>query len=195
MTIEWDYPEARGRFDRILAELIGPGATRAEIILVLGVGILAGFAQISYQYFAVLDWNLIQLAIAGIMAFDIAGGLVANSTSTAKRWFHRAEKGRKDHIGFVLIHAVYPILISIFFLSYDWNFFFVVFGYLSLASILVVMSPLYLRRPVSVTLFALGLLISMYILNPIPGLEWFVPLLYLKLIIGHIVREEPYRPN
>ncbi len=29
----------------------------------------------------------------------------------------------------------------------------------------------------------------------IPGLEGFVPFLYLKLLVSHILREEPYRPE
>jgi len=27
------------------------------------------------------------------------------------------------------------------------------------------------------------------------GLEWFLPLFYLKLLISHVLREEPYRPE
>jgi hypothetical protein len=195
MTIDWEYPEAGGGFDRVVAELIGPGATRAEIALVFCIGILAGISQIVYQLFAGLGWDIIQLAIATFMAFDIAGGVAANSTSTAKRWYHREEKGKKDHIGFVLIHGIYILLVTVFFNSFDWIFFTLVYGYLILTSVMVVMMPLYLRRPTSVTLFAGGLLMNIYILTPIPGLEWFVPMLYLKLIIGHIVQEEPYRPS
>lgn len=195
MTIDWECPETGSGFSRLVTELIGPGATRAEIALVLGVGVSAGIAQVIYQYLAALAWNPIQLLIATFMAFDIAGGVVANSTSTAKRWYHRDGKGKKDHIGFAILHVVYPLLITIFFLSYDWVFFIIVFGYLIIASVLVVMTPLYLRRPTSITLFALGIMMNIYILTTIPGLEWFVPLLYLKLIVGHIVREEPYRPD
>ena len=195
MAIDWDYPEIGSGFGRVVSELIGPGATRAEIVLVFSIGIIAGVAQILYQFFAGLGWDIVQLAIATFLAFDIAGGVVANSTSTAKRWYHREGRGKKDHIGFVLVHGIYPLLIMVFFLSFDWFFFITVYGYLVLASLIVVVVPLYLRRPVSVSLFGGGLLMTIYILPPVLGLEWFVPLLYLKLITGHIVREEPYRPT
>ena len=32
-------------------------------------------------------------------------------------------------------------------------------------------------------------------LSPAPGLRWLVPALYLKLLVGHLLREEPYQDS
>jgi hypothetical protein len=39
------------------------------------------------------------------------------------------------------------------------------------------------------------LLISMYLLRQPKGLEWFLPLFYLKLLVSHLTKEEPCSPN
>ncbi|MHA1379184.1 MAG: hypothetical protein ACTSRG_12450 [Candidatus Helarchaeota archaeon] len=36
---------------------------------------------------------------------------------------------------------------------------------------------------------------NLYIFTPTIGLEWFVPVFFCKLLIAHILREEPYRPE
>ncbi|MFX0108325.1 MAG: hypothetical protein ACFE7R_08580 [Candidatus Hodarchaeota archaeon] len=195
MSIDWEYPERGTGLSRIADELIGPGATRAEIILVFVIAILGGIALLAYQYFAALGWTLIQIVIGAIIAFDIAGGVVASSTSTAKRWYHRKEQGSKQHLGFIAFHFIHPLLITVFFLAMDWSYFAIVYGYLVIASVIVIVAPLYLKRPVSVTVFSIAVLLSLYVVTPVPGFEWFIPMFFLKLVIGHLVREEPYQPT
>ena len=63
-----------------------------------------------------------------------------------------------------------------------------------LASLLILRSPLYLQRPVAFSVFGLGLLANTYLAAPTPGLEWFLPIFLLKLLLSHLLREEPYRP-
>ena len=41
----------------------------------------------------------------------------------------------------------------------------------------------------------LAILVNLYVVRPVVGFEWLVPALFLKLIYGPLVREEPYRPN
>lgn len=57
-------------------------------------GIVAGYA-----YGRHLNWSLFQYAIAVILVFDIVGGIATNATSTAKRWYHRAERGLPQRLG------------------------------------------------------------------------------------------------
>ena len=54
--------------------------------------------------------------------------------------------------------------------------------------------PQYLQRPVALIVFGCALLISLYVLSQPVGLEWFLPLFYLKLLVSHLPKEEPYRP-
>ena len=35
-------------------------------------------------------------------------------------------------------------------------------------------------------------LLSLYVVSPQSGMEWFPPFLYTKLVVSHLVREEPY---
>ncbi|MFW9834684.1 MAG: hypothetical protein ACFFEK_11860 [Candidatus Thorarchaeota archaeon] len=193
--IDWDYPEQGSGTSRIVSELIGPGATKAEIVLVSLSGILGGVGLIVYQYFVGLGWSLLQLIVGAIVAFDIGGGVVANSTSTAKRWYHREEQGFKQYFGFILLHFIHPLLITVFFTTFDWIYFFTVYGYLLVSSLIVLGIPLYLKRPVSVLMVSGAIVLNAYIISPIPGFEWFIPIFMLKLVTGHIVREEPYRPD
>jgi hypothetical protein len=37
-----------------------------------------------------------------------------------------------------------------------------------------------------------GLLIVMLLFAPSPGLEWFIPVFYLKLLVSHLVLEAPF---
>lgn len=193
--IDWEYPEQGSGTSRVISELIGPGATRAEIALVLFAGILGGCSLVLYQYFAALGWNLLQIIVGAFVTFDIAGGVIANSTSTAKRWYHRKEQGFKQHFGFVLVHFIHPLLITVFFTNFDWIFFITVYVYLIVSSLIVLESPLYLRRPIAVLMVSGAILVNTYIITLIPGFEWFFPIFMLKLVMGHILREEPYRPE
>lgn len=64
-----------------------------------------------------------------------------------------------------------------------------------ISSCLVLMSALYLQRPIALVMYAGALLLSLYWFEAPVGLEWFLPLFYLKLLVSHILREEPYRPE
>jgi hypothetical protein len=61
------------------------------------------------------------------------------------------------------------------------------------STVLVSATPLYLRRPLAMLLVLLSLLAN-YGISPVPGFEWLMPGLFLKIVYGHTVREEPYRP-
>lgn len=52
--------------------------------------------------------------------------------------------------------------------------------------------PLYLQRAVARLLFVGALLLNIYGLPPTAGLEWFVPVFFLKLIVSYLPKEAPY---
>jgi hypothetical protein len=79
--------------------------------------------------------------------------------------------------------------------DWDWLYGIILYGFLLLSAIIVLKCPLYLRRPIAITLFLGGFILTFYIFTPIPGLEWFYVILFLKLINGNIIKEEPYRPK
>lgn len=188
--IDWHYPPPQNALDRF----IGPGATSAEIALQFVPTLLMAVAFVGAAIINEWGWSLLQLAIAALLMLDMVGGVITNATSAAKRWYHRAGQGRVQHGLFIALHIVQPALVVLFFDPGNWTFAIGSFGYLVLASALILFAPLYLQRPLAASLLVGGFFLSLYIL-PVPlHFEWFLPVFYTKLLISHLLREEPYRP-
>ncbi len=190
-TIQWDYPEPKSALDRF----VGPGATRAELALQF---IPAGLAAMAWVGIAILQqwgWSVLQLVLAGILMVDMVGGVATNATSSAKRWYHRPGQGVGAHLGFTAVHAVQPLVVTLLFDRGNWAFLVGSYGYLMVAALTILLCPLYLRRPLAGSLLVGGFFLALYVL-PVPShFEWFLPVYYTKLLMSHLLREEPYRPD
>jgi len=189
--INWDYPPPQSALDRF----VGPGATHAELLLQFVPTILATLGLIAAAIIGDWGWTPVQLIVAGILTLDMVGGVITNATSSGKRWYHRAGQGFRQHMLFVLIHIAQPTLVVLFFDPGNWMFVIGSYGYLMLASLLILLTPLYLQRPLAGLLLVGGFFLSLYVL-PVPEyFEWFLPVFYTKLLSSHLLREEPYRPE
>jgi hypothetical protein len=184
-------PEPRNLFER----LIGPGYTRAEFWLQISATLVAMITVSMYALWAQLDWTLLQFVMASLLAEDLVGGVITNATSSAKRWYHRKGQTKRHHFVFIAVHAVQLLLVVWLFSEGQWLFFGVVYAYLLLASFITLNLPLYLQRPFAMLLFVDALILNAYIFHSIPGLEWFLPVFFLKLIICHLLPEYPFRPK
>lgn len=182
---------AAGWLDR----LAGPGATRAELALQFIPAVIAAIVAPLYAVTLDVDWNGLQLAVIAFLGFDLVGGVPANATGAAKRWFHRPGQGWRQQLGFVVLHLVHIAAVAMLFRTGDVYYFGIVGGYLLVAAILILATPLYLQRPVGVGLYALALIGGEYLFSSTPGLEWFLPLLFLKLLVCHLIVETPVRPE
>jgi hypothetical protein len=191
--IQWAY---QGKPDF----LMGTGATRAERVLVW-TGALIGAGL--YLYFFLTGayvWAWWQYALAALMALDVGGGVVANTLNSCKRFYHTPPLPTepwyapllKNHLVFTAMHG-YPFVIAWVF---DGGLVYGVFWYVTMlaAALIVLRTPLYLQRPTAFLIILMALLVHLYGVTPPPGFEWFMPALLLKIIYGHLVREEPYRP-
>jgi hypothetical protein len=191
-NIEWIPPQPRqgalGAWDKF----VGPGATSSEEWLqLLGGGVLAGI--LGLLIYLQRD-TPIQSLVAALLALDLTGGIITNATSAAKRWYHRAgQDGLRAHLPFVAVHGLHVLVVAAGFRGMDWGFLAGGYGYLLLATLLILATPLYLQRPMR--LFCGGLLLGMYGFTPTPGLEWFIPFFYLKLLVSHLVKEAPFTPE
>jgi hypothetical protein len=198
MSIDWKYPEPRKGFLGEWDKFIGPGASRTEISLILSAATLGATGMLLYSLLGNLGWNAVQSVIATLVAADLAGGVVANASSPTKRWYHREGQGFWNHMGFVAIH-IYPFIVAWLFRPYhpnfDWLYAVIIYGYLIIASIILLLIPQYLQRPVAMILFCGAILLNWYAFSLTLGLEWFIPVLFAKLILGHLVKEEPYRAD
>ena len=194
MTINWNFPAPRPGLPGAMDRFIGPGATRAELALQFGLPTLAAIAASFHASYVVSGWSWLQYAVCFVLAFDTAGGVITNATSTAKRWYHRSGQGFTQHFGMVSLHLFHLFIVAWLYLSLDLSWFAITGACLLVSAAIVLTVPQYLQRPVAVTSYACALLLSIYILRQPAGLEWFLPLFYLKLLVSHLPKEEPYRP-
>lgn len=191
--VSWDYPAPRSGWAGLIDRFIGPGATQAELRLQLLPAVMAAFAAPLYAMTVSHSWTSLQLGLMAFLGFDCVGGILTNATATAKRWYHRPEQGWRQHLAFVGMHIVQISLVALLFRESDWIFLAIVSGYLIIASIAILFSPLYLQRPIALGLYGVALLGDRYLLSPTLGLEWFLPFLMLKLLVSHLLKEAPYR--
>lgn len=181
----------------------GTGASTTEKAL----GYLGGVVGlVLYTYFflkQIYPWNYWQYILATVLAFDVAGGLVCNCLNSCKRFYSSPLQSTetsllvrllKKHWIFTMIH-IHPIIIHLCFgSSHSW--FYGLFWYFALqfSAFIVTNIPLYLQRPTAMLFCLISLILNYYIILPIQGLEWFIPAIFIKIVYGHLVQEEPYRP-
>ena len=175
-------PGFRGVWDR----LVGPGATTTETALVVGVALTFPIGLLGYAHLAQLEWRPVQAAVVFVVAVDVAGGIVATTTRSGSRWWHRPDRTNRHHLTFVTAH-VHPFVLAAVFAGFTWYDATIVYGFLLASAAVVVTVPLALTRPVATIAFAAGLLVALYWIDVPVGVEWFVPFLYLKLLLGHLV--------
>lgn len=197
MTVAWDPPPPRpgprGLWDRFA----GPGATRAENRLqVIGVALLGGLTMALVVRERGEDVAAWQIAVAAILAVDIAGGIVTNATSAAKRWYHRPAEGLRSHLGFVALHATQIGIVAAIFTDEPVAYFAATYGLLLATSYVVLSVPLYLQRSIALLLAAAAVPVSELVAADVvdAGMAWFTPLLFLKILVSHLTTEVPFRP-
>ncbi len=192
--IDWKYSGKPNGF-------FGTGATAMEQIVVwvfglIGTGIL-GWVVWTHS----IPWAWWQYGVAGLLTLDVLGGVVANSLNSCKRFYHSPIQSEetgfnaiaKNHMAFTLLH-IHPLIVGLLFGNMNWGYGLFWYTALVLAAVFVLQSPLYLHRPIALGLIMTAILLNFYIIDPVSGFEWLVPALFLKIVYGHLVREEPYRP-
>lgn len=194
-NIIWSYT---GKPDSVA----GTEAASIEKLLAWTGGLIGVGITLFFYWKNEFNWTNWQYIVVAIIAYDTVGGAIANSLNSCKRFYHSSlqifEPGyvklAKNHLLFALIH-VHTLLISLIFATA--GLFYGIFWYLLLqASVLTVTkTPLYLQRPVSILIIVTALLINSYVVISPIGFEWLVPILFIKIVYGHTVKEEPYRPE
>lgn len=173
-------PGIPGIWDR----LSGPGATPAENALNLTWTLLFTAGVVLHALVRPLGWSPVQLAVVALFAFDIAGGVSVNASPSARRWWHRPVQGRWAPLRFVLAH-LHPFALALLFPAFTWGGAALLYGYAVGAALAIVLTPRPLQRPLAFVLYALSLLLSLYLIRVPAGLEWFAPLYLLKLLLAH----------
>ncbi len=193
MLIRWQPPEPRRSWLRYWDMFVGPGATSTEEWVQL-IGGLVVAVLASVRFFVLMpSASLMPSIVVVLLAPDLGGGIVTNATAAAKRWYHRAEQTRFQHLRFVAVHGVHLALLVWLAPSFTWLHCGLLFGYLLGATWLILRMPLYLQRPVAFICYASGVLFSLWL--PMVGLDWVIPLLFLKLLLSYAVKEAPFSPE
>lgn len=169
-----------GLWDR----LAGPGATPAENLLNLAWTLLFTTGVLVYALARPLGWNPAQLAVASLFALDVAGGVSVNASPSARRWWHRPGRSRWAALRFVLAH-LHPFVLALLFPGFSWGGAALLYGYAVGAALAIVLAPRPLQRPLAFVLYAVSLLLTLYLIGVPAGLEWFAPLYLLKLLLAH----------
>ena len=192
IQLNWTPPEPRSGMKGVWDKFFGPTQTASEFLLGIIPSIIAVIALLAYAIYKDLGWSIWQLIIGAFFAFDVTGGVIFNASASAKLWYHRPGQGFKQLFIATIAH-VHPFFIAWLWLGGEWNYFFIAYGFLLLAVLIILIAPLYLRRPIAITLYLVGLIIAIYFLPQIRGLEWFLPFFYLKLLISHPLKEAPFQ--
>ncbi|MCF6327305.1 MAG: hypothetical protein L3J21_08445 [Devosiaceae bacterium] len=194
--IDWVSPLPRKGFMGSWDRFVGPGATDAEEWLQLLGGLLIALAVIALYWLEEgFSNNWLTSIFVVILALDLGGGLLTNATNTAKRWYHRPQHSKIALFRFIAIHGLHIGIFGWLFASNPITYFALVFGFLMIAAVVILWVPLYLQRPTAVLFFSLGLLGAQLQFFGVAGLNWFLPLLFFKLLIAHLVTEAPFSPE
>lgn len=192
--VDWAY-EGRPNL------MVGVGATLAEkLFMYAGSLLLVSWfvADLSSEHIA---WPVWQWVVAVAVCADIGGGVVANSLNSCKRFYH-SPIGAGD--GVVTRILKRPMLFTAFhvhtiIVSWIWDPKILMVGigwYAALlaATFVTLKVPVYLQRPTGI-LFATVAIVATTRLPAVAQFEWLPGLIFIKLVVGHAVREEPYRPS
>jgi hypothetical protein len=139
-------------------------------------------------------WSLLEYVVSALLALDLFGGVAVNASGAAKRWYHRPGQGSRQQMGFIALHGLHIAAVGLLFRESIWPFFLVVYSILLFSALLVIVAPPAIQRPVAFLTFLGACFASIYCLGPTPHLQWFLPVLFMKLLVAHLVVEHPYPP-
>jgi hypothetical protein len=191
--LEWEGPPPRPGLRGYWDLLVGPGAERSEVRLWLGVAFATAALSVAYPLASGAPWAWWQLALAAVLAFDVCGGVAVTASTPAKRWYHRHGEGARAKAAFVAGHLPHGAAVALLFHPEPASYFLAYALVLAPATAAVLLAGIYIRRPVAMVATATGIFVLVAWPGPTPWLEWFEPMILMKLIAGHLVFEAPFR--
>jgi hypothetical protein len=181
-------------FKKITAFLVGPDASTWEIVLVAAGATVLPFGVLVGWFLSAPLWEWWQILILLLLSADLGGGVVANFLRPCKDFYHEPltskaswwEKLLKNHLFFSALH-VHPIVIWGIFS--DISIIFGVMWYIQIliATLLMNQIPKRLKRPVAGLVVLIVFVLNAFIIAYPAGFGWFIPLLFIKLVLGHQV--------
>jgi len=190
--IRWEY---EGKPDYIN----GTGAYTEEKVLGFFAASLLPVLMVYQLATGHMQWNFIQIAIGLYFALDLGGGLVSNALNSCKRYYDSPIKPEETGVAgalkklpvFIAMH-VHPLVVGLLFNDMNWAYAITWYAVFLISVLIVHNTPLYLKRAVGKLLTMIAIVASFYLFAPVAGFEWFIPVLFMKIVTGHLIPEEPY---
>jgi hypothetical protein len=113
-----------------------------------------------------------------------------------RRW-HRPGQTTFHHLSFVAVHAIQLGLITWlhrpvptrafpkWYHKIDWKYFVVNYGFLMGSTLALQFFPEDLKRPAAFAMTTASFILNATLDGTAPGMEWFIPTLFFKLIASH----------
>ena len=168
-----------GAWDR----LVGPGASRLEnagTVFATLLGATVGLAGDSPNR----SRGLLRHGAAALIGADLFGGVWANATPAATRWYHGRGQGPREMLGFSALH-LHPFVVAALYRDRDRTFALGNYAYLLAATVATAATPAPARRAVALLLCCGGVWLNTAVWRPTPGMSWFAPVFFLKLLVSH----------
>lgn len=133
-----------------------------------------------------IEWNLLQWAIALIVAVDVRSSIITNALYSYKLFYHTplSEKDStitkkiKNRTIVTALH-IHPIIVGLLYShSIIWGMFW--YSLLNFSVWFVERLPLYLKKSISMAIIMVGILINLFIIPPPTLFEWLIPMLFIK---------------
>jgi hypothetical protein len=141
-----------------------------------------------------VQWSLFQIIIALEMGFDLGGSMVVNMMRSTKAFYHTQSSNEDPWIAnalrkpllFIGLH-IYPILVYGLFEPSKLLYGFIWYGLLLAFAYLILKSPKQTQYPISILCVLIAIMINSFIIIPVYGFEWLIPVLYIKLLVGRLI--------
>ncbi|PKO19037.1 MAG: hypothetical protein CVU39_00365 [Chloroflexi bacterium HGW-Chloroflexi-10] len=161
----------------------GQKPSRSDLLLVHGAGLV--FSGILLAFHA-SNLTILQCTILFVLAWDMAGGMVANVTRSTNDWY--CVQPAWVSIVFVAFHIFQPTVVLIFFPLANPIYFLGLYLFMLAAALLVLqIRKSFIQKPLAMALLLLGILLFNQFLPGETALYWFAPVYLIKLIYGFSV--------
>ena len=171
-------------------QFVGPDMSRQELAFVIAASTAGAVVTSALALTGGFQWFVV---LAGaFIGLDLVGGAVCNMTQTTKAWYHREDQTFWNHFSFIAVHIAHVALFAACFrgADFDWSFFLLTSSLLLGSALLTLRTPQTFRLPMSVLCLSVSLF-AVDVLPPSTLFDWFVPLMYIKLLVGHAVGPTP----
>ncbi|WP_432561243.1 hypothetical protein [Kineococcus sp. SYSU DK003] len=166
------------------ALLVGPGASRAEELLTAGAAAAGAVVAVVLSR-GQHGWTWWLVALTALLGLDLFGGVVANATGAARRWWHRPGTRDRDRVLFALGH-VHPYVLAAV-TDLPWVTAAALHACAVGGALLVAACGADLRRPLAYGCTALALAVLLGAGGVPAGLAWFAVAYLVKLLMAHLL--------